>query len=227
MIRIILLGLILGFSLELKDDYSPCVTANPTNPEDCYALETEKIQQTCCFFYGKYQGLDGQMRTGPSCLEANRSDVNTGKHKSETQKKIEAGTYWPDYPAITDLKSFSCFVDISECEQIQPAENEDSCVGAQPELNSQTCCYLESDWHVGDRSETKIKSCVDVFSEDVATEAKKQETIEGIKNGSYWGEEYGYAGNVYKLVCKTSKSSSSSTSLMINLLSLALVLFMF
>ena len=65
------------------------------------------------------------------------------------------------------------------------------------------------------------------YSDVVSINTKKKQTIEKIKDGSYWGLEYGYAGNVTKLVCKTSKSSSSSTSLMINLLSLALVLFIF
>ena len=229
--RIILLGLLLGFSLARLNEDSQCVQATPGKPEDCYSLTTEKIQQTCCYFNGTYKDHDSDnYETGAACLEAYRSDVNTGKHKSETQKKIEAGTYWEGYPAITELKAFSCFVDISECEQIQPAENEDSCVGAQPELNNQICCYLESDWEdeSGTRKEKKLKSCVDIFAEDVATEEKKQETIEKIKDGSYWGLEYGKAGEVYKLVCKKAVTpTTSSTSLMINLLSFALVLLMF
>ena len=230
--RIILLGLLLGFSLAWSnEENSPCVLAKPKSPEECYYNNTEKIQQTCCYFYGTYKDLEtGEFVTGAACLEAYRSDVNTGKHKSETQKKIEAGTYWDGYPAIKDLKAFSCFVDISECEQIQPAENEDSCVGAQPELNNQICCYLESDWEDEDgaRKETHLKSCVDIFAEDVATEEKKKETIEKIKDGSYWGLEYGKAGQVYKLVCKKAVTpTTSSTSLMINLLSFALVLLMF
>ena len=230
--RIILLGLLLGFSLaRSNEENSPCVLAEPNSPEECYSKITEKIQQTCCYFNGTYKHHEsGEFVTGAACLEAYRSDVNTGKHKSETQKKIEEGTYWDGYPAIKDLKAFSCFVDISECEQIQPAENEDSCVGAQPELNNQICCYLESDWEdeSGTRKEKKLKSCVDIFAEDVATEEKKQETIEKIKDGSYWGLEYGKAGEVYKLVCKKAVTpTTSSTSLMINLLSFALVLLMF
>ena len=150
---------------------------------------------------------------------------NTNQKLKKRSKKENIGKV----PAITDLKAFSCFVDISECEQIQPAENEDSCVGAQPELNSQICCYLESDWHDLDgRSETHIKSCVDVFAEDVATDEKLEETKQKIKEGNYWDPKYGRAGEVYKLVCKKAVTpTTSSTSLMINLLSLALVLFMF
>jgi hypothetical protein len=226
--RIILFVLILGFSLELSDEDSECVRATPNSPEECYSLTPEKIHQTCCYFEGRYYDTaSGQYKSGPSCLEAYRSDVNTGKNKAETQKKIEAGTYWDGYPAITDMKAFSCFVDISECEQIQPAKNEDSCVGAQPELNNEICCYLESDWYDPDgRNETNLKSCVDVIAADVENEQKKQETIEKIKNGTYW-PGYGYAKNVNKLVCKKAVTPSSSTSLMTNLLSLALVLFMF
>ena len=147
--RIVFLGLILGVSLKLSEN-SPCVLATPSNPQDCYSKETEKMQQTCCYFYGKYKDINsGNFVTGPSCLEAYKSDVNTGKNKAETQKKIEAGTYWPDYPAITNLDAFSCFDEISECEKIQPANGEDSCVGAHPELNNEVCCYLESDWIEG------------------------------------------------------------------------------
>ncbi len=86
--RIILFVLILGFSLELSDEDSECVRATPTSPEECYSLTPEKIHQTCCYFEGRYYDREsGQYKSGPSCLEAYKSDVNTGKTKQKLKKR--------------------------------------------------------------------------------------------------------------------------------------------
>ena len=218
--------LFLFLSETLTDDstLSPCAQAVPTNPQDCYSLKGEFLTQTCCYFEGKYKDLTKEeTKEGPGCLEAFRSDVNNGANKAETQKKIEAGTYWENYPPITDLKAFNCFDEISECEKIQPAKNEDSCIGAHAELNNEICCYIESDWTEPDGThENNLKYCVDIVAADVETEEKKQATIEKIKAGTYWDPDtVGKASTVAKLVCKKAKSSSSSF-LFINLLTIAL-----
>ena len=85
--RIVFLGLILGVSLKLSEN-SPCVLATPSNPQDCYSKETEKMQQTCCYFYGKYKDINSDnFVTGPACLEAYKSDVNRVKTKQKLKKK--------------------------------------------------------------------------------------------------------------------------------------------
>ena len=219
----LILVFLIGFVFsKLRTTTSPCVLREPNSPGDCYSQETEFFQQTCCYFIGTYQNSDGQKVTGKSCLEAYRYDVADGKRKSETQKKIEAGTYWENYPAITDMTAFSCFDEISECEKMQPAENEDACFSLKPELNKEVCCYLESDWKEGDQYEDNLKSCVDIVAADVETEEGIQQTIEKIKQGTYWDGDYGYPTKVGKLVCK--KASNSSTNLMINLFTLALIM---
>ena len=206
--RFLLFLLVLGLSLELTNvrEDSPCVSAKPKKPEDCYSLTHEKTTQTCCYFEGKYKDGD-TFKTGKACLEAYRSDVNTGERKAETQKKIEAGTYWPDYPGITDLKSFSCFSKISECEKIQPAKDENECLNAHPELNNQVCCYFESDWIEGTKRETDLKYCLDITAADVETEEKKKETMERLINSTYWDGDYGHPSKIDKLVCKKATSS--------------------
>ena len=165
------------------------------------------------------------MKTGKGCLEAYRSDVSTGERKAETQKRIEAGTYWNDYPAITNIKKFSCFSEVSECEKMQPAPNEDACFASHPELTNEVCCYLESNWVEDGKTETNLKSCVDILAKDVETEEGIQKTIERIKNNSYWDGDYGYATVIDKLVCK--KGTSSSSKLITNLFALALALLVF
>ena len=225
--RILILSLMLWLSLELSNFQaeSQCTLATPEKPEDCYSLVPSTQVQTCCFFIGSYNDGDGY-KTGKRCLEANRSDVNTGEHKAETQKKIEAGTYWSNYPPIKDIQSFSCFTKISECERIQPAKDENSCFSAYPELNNQVCCYLESDWTQYGRTETDLKYCLDIDAVDVETEEKKEITKQKIINSTYWDGDYGHPNKIDKLVCKN-PSSSSSSSLMINLLVVALILLLF
>ena len=224
---ILLLLLVLGSSIELTPNaLSPCGSSSDVKGiDECKVLRTEKISQTCCYFYGKYKDADSdQYKTGGACLEVDKRDVATGEKKSETQKKIEAGTYWPGYPGITDLEAFQCFDDLSECEKMDPADNENSCFGLHPQLNKQKCCYVESDWVLGDANETNYKYCLDIVAADVETEEKKQATIEKIIKGEYWDPKYGHPTKINKLECGT---TSSSTSLMANLFALALILFVF
>ena len=234
--KIFILVLLIGIALsKLRSTVSPCASMEPNSPGDCFSQKTEFFQQTCCYFYGTYKNLDGETVTGPACLEAYRKDVSTGARKSETQKKIEAGTYWENYPAITNIESFLCFDEISECEKQQPAKGEDDCFNSHPELNSETCCYLESDWHKDDRHEDEIKkSCVDIYTADVQTEEGIEEVKEKIKNGTYWtDDDYGYAKKINAFKCKKSQSVlaqvpiASSNYLINNLLILAFVLFLF
>ena len=226
---ILLLLLILGSSLELSpnEELSECGRSeNAKGLDDCKNLKTELIQQTCCYFYGKYKDTNSsEYKTGGACLEARKRDVATGEKKSETQKKIEAGTYWSNgYPPITDITAFQCFDEFSECEKMDPADDENSCFGLHPQLNSEKCCYVESDWVLDGKTETNYKYCLDVKAADVETEEKKQATIKMIESGLYWDSSYGHPTKVDKLICG---STSSSTSLMINLFVLALILFVF
>ena len=236
--KLLIFGLIIGVVFTKLRENSHCVLANPDTPQDCFSQKTEHFQQTCCYFEGTYQDTDGKMKTGKSCLEAFKYDVSNGKRKAETQKKIEEGTYWteyPDYPGIKDIESFVCFDEISECEKMQPAKGEDDCYNAHPELTSESCCYIESDWHKGDHHEDNIeKSCIDIFTEDVQTPEGLEETKERIKNGTYWPDgDYGYAKVINAFRCKKSTISqqedpvASSSSLMVNLLVISLILFLF
>lgn len=209
--KIFIFCLLFGSSLfltpteyHLKDDNSQCVNIHPTKPEDCFSAETEFFRQTCCYFEGKYQDVDGQYVTGPACLEANLSDVSTGARKFETQKKIEAGTYWKDYPPITNIQSFKCFDTYSECKKRQPVSDPNECFSSKPELTTQSCCYLESDWKTADKHEAEVVgSCVDIYLTDSATEEKIEETKKKIMSGTYWKNNAGYATKINKLVCES------------------------
>ena len=213
--KIFILGLLIGFSLSLKSstENSECVTAEPNGPQDCFNKTTEYFEQTCCYFIGSYKDDENsEYKHGPACLEAFRIDVSTGEKKAETQKKIENGEYWKDYPPIKNIESFVCYSPISECEKIQPAKDEDECFSAQPELTSDKCCYVESDWVEGDKYEKNLKYCADIRIDDSKTRNLLEETVITRKKG--------YATNIKKIKC-------FSTSLKINLLALALVLFIF
>ena len=213
--KIFILGLLIGFSLSQKPSNinSECVMTKPDGPYDCFDKTAEYFEQTCCYFIGTYQDVDSnEFVHGKGCLEAFRIDVSTGEKKAETQKKIENGEYWPDYPGIKNIESFVCYSPISECEKIQPAKDEDECFSAQPELNSDKCCYVESDWVEGDKYEKNLKYCADIRIDDSKTRNLLEETVITRKKG--------YATNIKKIKC-------FSTSLKINLLALALVLFIF
>lgn len=221
-----ILGLLIGFSLSvepLREEYSECVQAVPNSPEECFPLKTEYFQQTCCYFYGTYKDLEGKTVTGPACLEAYKKDVSTGARKAETQKKIEDGKYWPDYDPITNIKSFLCYGLTSECEKIQPADNEEDCFNSYPELTSEGCCYLESDWKEGDKYEKMQKNCVDILLKDSKTKKDIEKTKARILNGTYWDGDFGEPKEIKTLKCKNTNSSSLKT----NLLALALILFLF
>ena len=228
--KIFLISLLIGSTILIEPfrEDSPCVQLQPENPEDCFKSDPEFFRQTCCYFEGNYS-VDGTYKVGKACLEANRSDVSTGERKFETQKKIEAGTYWEDYPPITNIESFLCYDTISDCEKRQPAANENECFAAKPELLNEGCCYIESDWVKGDKHEKDvIGACVDVGLEDSLTEQKIEETKKKIIDGTYWGEEYGHATKINKLVCaNTQKSAGHSNFVSLDLLALFLVFSLF
>ena len=218
--KIFIFGIIIGVALS----DSPCAQATPENPEDCFSLETEYFQQTCCYFYGTYEDPGKEKITGPACLEAYKRDVSTGKRKAETQKKIEDGKYWEGYPGIKNIESFLCFDPISECEKNQPVKNEEQCYSAHAELTSETCCFIESDWvepnFYGEGKEKKegvIKYCADIQKEDTKNIDKLKDKI--IK-AEYWDGVEGHPTEIKSLKC-------FSNSLNINLIALALVLFIF
>ena len=149
------------------------------------------------------------------------------KKNQKLKKKIEAGTYWSNgYPPITDITAFQYFDQLSECEKMNPAENENSCVGLHPQLNKEKCCFVESDWVLDGKTETNYKYCLDVVAADVETEDKKKATIEKIIKGEYLDAKYGHPTKIDKFVGGTG-STSSSASLMVNLFVLAFILFMF
>ena len=219
--KIFIFVLLIGVALSVND--SPCVLATPTNPEDCFSLEAEYFQQTCCFFYGTYES-EGKFITGPACLEAYKRDVSTGKRKAETQKKIEEGKYWKGYPGIKDIESFLCFDSVSECEKNQPVEKPEQCYSAHAELTSETCCFIESDWvepnFYGEgkpKEEGMLKYCADIEKEDTK---KIEELKDKIIKGEYWDGVEGHPNTIKSLKC-------FSNSLNINLIALALVLFIF
>lgn len=228
--KIFILGLLIGFTLseEPYEENSPCELAEPESPGDCFAARPEFLEQTCCFFRGTFLPIEGGEKVHKNaCLEAYRRDVSTGEKKAETQKKIEEGTYWKDYPSIDNIESFLCFDEISECEKIQPAENKEECFNAHPELTSETCCYIESDWvepnWYGDgRSgiRSKIPYCVDIRKKDIKNKKAMKEVENMIKNHTYWEGIDGFATTISNFKC-------FSNSLKINLFTLALVLFAF
>lgn len=228
MSKLFIFCLLFGFSLllspteyNLKADNSQCVDMHPTKPEDCFNAKAEYFRQTCCYFEGKYQGDDGQYVTGPACLEANLFDVSTGARKFETQKKIEAGTYWKDYPGITNIESFKCFDTYSECKKRQPVSDPNECFSSKPELPTQSCCYLESDWKTEERHESDIVgSCVDIYTADANTTEKIEETKKKIMAGTYWKGNTGHATKINKLVC-------DSTNLKLGYFMMFLILILF
>ena len=226
--KIFILGLTIGvaLSLETSKELSPCAKASSIeDPEECFSLETEFFQQTCCFFNGTYKDPGKKEKKGGACLEAYKSDVSTGKRKAETQAKIEKGEYWENYEGIKDIESFLCFDTISECEKNQPAENEEQCFSSYPELTSETCCYIESDWvepdFYGEGKEKHekdiIRYCVDI---DKGDSKNLDEVQKKILDGTYWEGYPGHPTRIEKFKC-------FSISLNINLLALALVLFIF
>ena len=220
--KIFIFGIIIGVALSQN---SPCVQATPKNPEDCFSLATEYFQQTCCYFIGSYKDDENsEYKHEAACLEAYKRDVSTGKRKAETQKKIEDGKYWEGYPGIKNIESFLCFDPVSECEKNQPVENEEQCYSAHAELTSETCCYIESDWvepnFYGEGKEKKegvIKYCADIQKEDTKNIDKLKDKI--IK-AEYWDGVEGHPTEIKSLKC-------FSNSLNINLIALALVLFIF
>ena len=149
------------------------------------------------------------------------------------KKKIEEGKYWENYPPITNIQSFLCYDQVSECEKKQPASSEKECFAAKAELLSEGCCYLESDWKEGDRHEKDIVgSCVDIRLEDSETEEKIEETKRRIISASYWEGIDGYATQIKKLVCANTKKKdddkiidNSSFLMKVNFLLLSLFLF--
>lgn len=227
--KLFLLGLLIGNLLYVSpstEDLSECVLKKPTSERDCFDSEPLNFKQTCCYFEGTYEDTDGTMTTGKACLEADRIDVSNGTIKHETQKKIEAGTYWADYPPITDIKSFLCYDEISECEKKKPVKSASECFKAKPELLSEGCCYIEADWEYnGKYEEEMVGFCLDIRLEDSLTKKKVQETITKLKNGSYWeGANYGFAHNIQKLVCA---NTQNSFMMKVNFLILSLLLFIF
>ena len=215
--KIVILGLLIGFSLSMKPskEDSPCVLKEPDGPEECFNEATEYFEQTCCFFIGTYKNVNNETVHGKGCLEALRIDVSTGEKKAITQKKIENGTYWENYEGIQNMESFLCYSPISECEKIQPAKNEEECYNAHPELTSEKCCYVESDWVEGDKIETNLKYCA-----DIRIDSYNRYNLEEYNNNVLRKSVKGRATNIKKIKC-------FSTSLKINLLALALVLFIF
>ncbi len=228
--KFMILVLLIGISLAvepLKTTISPCVQkANPKSPEDCFELDTQEFGQTCCYFEGTYTDEGESPVNGAACLEAFRIDVSNGTIKHETQKKIEEGTYWKNYPPIKNISRFLCYDSISECEKKQPAPNENECFNAKAELTNEGCCYLESDWEEGERKQEEIMGyCIDIKLADSETQKKIEDTKAKILNGTYWDGDYGKPTKIKKLVCANTKSSAYLMKVNSILFGLLLILF--
>ena len=70
------------------------------------------------------------------------------------------------------------------CELTWNPKGWEECRGKETDLEKEVCCYLE-----GTRKDIVNKTyCADIIAEDVSTPEKRQETIDRIKNGTYWND---------------------------------------